>query len=152
MRDRFIAISVAMRAHAVVGHDVPPPPPADPSRHALQPTLACQDLIAEAAWKRREIRDKDRVITLERGQFRAGRAYWAKRWNWTEKSVRTFFKKLTTAGIMEISGQSEGHYANIATLCNYDKYQSPAEAGGQWSGQSRASDGPESYQEYQGYQ
>lgn len=142
MRDRFIAVSVAMRWHAVVGHDVPPPPPADKSRHALAPMLAFQDLIAEAAWRRRDVRDKDRVLILERSQFRAGRAYWGKRWNWTEKSVRTFFKKLVTAGIIEISGQSEGHYANVATLCNYDKYQSPTEVAGQWLGQSRASDGP----------
>lgn len=142
MRDRFIAVSVAMRGHPVVGHDVPPPPPADKSRHALAPMLAFQDCLAEAAWKRRAVRDKDRVLTLERGQFRAGRSFWAKRWNWGEKSVRSFFAKLEAAGIIAISGQSAGHYTNVATLCNYDKYQSPEEVEGEWSGQRRASDGP----------
>lgn len=121
---RWIAVCVDVFDHSVVGMALPPPKPADPSRHAQSPALAWLDLIASAAWARKTIPHKNASVTLERGQFMSGRAYWAKRWNWGEQAVRSFFSKLCSCGMVAICNQSNGHLANVASICNYDTYQS----------------------------
>lgn len=121
---RWIAVCVDMLDHPVVGMSVAPPKPADDGRHAIAPMIAWQDLIASAAFAAKPINHKGVEIVLERGQFLAGRAYWAKRWNWGEQSVRSFFSRLVDRGMIAISNQSDGHLANVASVCNYDTYQS----------------------------
>src|SRR5690606_31598451 len=120
---RWIRVCVDMLDHPVVGANVPPPKPHDPSRHAIQPALAWLDMISAAAWKTREVPHKDKVITLQRGEFLAGRAYWAKRWNWGEQAVRSFFSRLVKFEMIAISNQSLGHTSNVVSICNYDVYQ-----------------------------
>lgn len=120
---RWIAVCVDVFDHPVVGMAIPPPKPADPARHSQAPAMAWLDLIASAAWSRKTITHKNAVVTLERGQFLSGRAYWAKRWNWGEQSVRSFFSKLCSCEMVAISNQSNGHLANVASICNYDTYQ-----------------------------
>lgn len=121
---RWIAVCVDMLEHPVVGMNVPPPKPADKSRHSIAPMIAWQDLIAGAAFAGRTVPHKGVEVVLDRGQFLAGRSYWAKRWNWGEQSVRSFFSRLVDRDMIAIFNQSDGHFANVATICNYDTYQS----------------------------
>lgn len=99
-------------------------------------------LIANAAWKTKKINHKGKIIELQRGQVLVGRAFLAKKWKWSEKKVRTFLALLESDNMIEM-GQSNGHFANIATICNYGKYQDVPRIEDQSKGQSRASGGPE---------
>lgn len=121
---RWIAVCVDMLEHPVVGMSVPPPKAADAGRHAVAPMIAWQDLIASAAYASKAVTHKGVELKLERGQFLAGRAYWAKRWNWGEQSVRSFFSRLVDREMIAICNQSEGHFSNVASICNYCTYQS----------------------------
>lgn len=103
---------------------------------------AWQWLIANAAWKTREINHKGVATVLQRGQVIIGRAFLAKTWGWTEQKVRTFVHRLCEDGMLEIN-QSNGHFANIATICNYDKYQTPQPERGRSGNQSVTSQQPE---------
>lgn len=80
-------------------------------------------LIAHAAWKDKRVSHKGRPLELKRGQVLAGRAFLAETWGWSEQNVRTFIHLLVADG-MVILNQSGGHFANVLTICNYDKYQS----------------------------
>lgn len=84
-------------------------------------------LIAQAAWKDHKTFHKGKPLILKRGQVIIGRAHLAKEWGWSEQSVRTFLANLCSLEMITISNQSDGHYANVATICNYDKYQSKPE-------------------------
>lgn len=79
-------------------------------------------LIANAAWKDREVNHKGKRITLKRGQLIGARAFLADKWGWSEQQVRTFVNHLVREGMLEIN-QSGGHYANVISVCNYDAYQ-----------------------------
>jgi hypothetical protein len=80
-------------------------------------------LISSAAWKTKSVRHKGSRIMLERGQVLIGRSHLADTWGWSEQNVRTFLNQCMGEGMLKIN-QSTGHYANVATICNYDKYQS----------------------------
>ncbi len=80
-------------------------------------------LIAHAAWKDKRVSHKGRPLELKRGQVLVGRAFLAETWGWSEQNVRTFIHLLVADG-MVILNQSGGHFANVLTICNYDKYQS----------------------------
>lgn len=79
-------------------------------------------LIASAAWKPKTVRHKGVRLELGRGQVLIGRKHLAETWGWSEQNVRTFLNQCMGEGMLEIN-QSNGHYANVATICNYDKYQ-----------------------------
>lgn len=151
----WIAVSRDMRDHPVVGMGQPVPP-ADPARGSYSRYEAWQDLIMEAQYRPFEIRNKGKVITLQRGQLMAARAWLARRWNWTEKTVRGFISRLESeimakSESVQSKGQRTGHYSNVLTICNYDIYQTALEllrlSEGQSKVQSRASEGPESNKE-----
>jgi hypothetical protein len=101
-------------------------------------------LIENAAWKDHQIRTRAGMITLKRGQVLVARDHLAKAWDWTTKKVRLFLEQMMAADILEI-GPREGQYANVATICNYDRYQfQPNDGGptrGPTKGQPKASDG-----------
>lgn len=99
-------------------------------------------LIANAAWKEREINHKGARLVLERGQVLIGRKFLAEKWGWTEQKVRTFVLRLCEDDMLEIN-QSNGHFANIATICNYEKYQTAQPERGQSNNQSLTSQQPE---------
>lgn len=80
-------------------------------------------LITHAAWKDKRVNHKGRPLALKRGQVLAGRAFLAETWGWSEQNVRTFVHLLVAEG-MVILNQSGGHFANVLTICNYEKYQS----------------------------
>ncbi len=146
----WIAVSRDMRDHPVVGmgNNVKPE---DPSRGSFSKYEAWQDLLMEAKWKPFDVNNKGKVVNLSRGQLMAARAWLARRWNWSEKTVRTFLAKLESELMVrneqgQSKGQRSGHYANVLTICNYDIYQTISELDdmtkGQSKGQSGASQGP----------
>lgn len=92
-------------------------------------------LIANAAWTRKEIEHKGRTMVLDRGQVLAGRKFLAQQWKWTEQSVRTFIAQLSNQSMVKIN-QSNGHLANLLTICNYDKYQTLVAVNNQSANQS----------------
>lgn len=146
----WIAVSREMRDHPIVGMGNPVKPE-DPSRGSFSKYEAWQDLLMEAKWKPFEVSNKGKVVTLQRGQLMAARAWLARRWNWSEKTVRGFIAKLESEFMIrsdkgQSKGQRSGHYANVLTVCNYDIYQTLTELDemtkGQSQGQSGASQGP----------
>lgn len=99
-------------------------------------------LITNAAWKERRVNHKGRPITLKRGQLLGARSFLAEKFGWGEQELRTFLKALVTNGMIEIN-QSSGHFANVITICNYEKYQSAENAKGQAANQCLTSAQPE---------
>lgn len=95
-------------------------------------------LITNAAWKERRVNHKGRPITLKRGQLLGARSFLAEKFGWGEQELRTFLKLLVTNAMVEIN-QSSGHFANVITICNYEKYQSTENTKGQSSNQSLTS-------------
>lgn len=100
-------------------------------------------LIANAAWKPRrfKVANVNGMIELQRGQTLAARGYLADRWQWGEKKVRLFLEFLQSENMIEM-GQSKGRFANVVTICNYEKYQNAPENKGQLEGRLEASSGP----------
>lgn len=102
-------------------------------------------LVANAAWKDKRVSHKGRPLELKRGQVIIGRSFLAKQWGWSEQNVRTFIAALEDERMIEIN-QSNGHWANVANICNYDTYQSPESDGNQSINQSPTRDQPEGNQ------
>jgi hypothetical protein len=100
-------------------------------------------LIANAAWKPRrfKVANVNGMIELQRGQTLAARGYLANKWMWGEKKVRLFLEFLQSENMIEMV-QSKGRFANIVTICNYEKYQTATESKGQLKDQLEASSGP----------
>lgn len=61
----------------------------------------------------------DREITYGRGQYPASIRFLAKKWRWSERSVRTFLSKLVKERMIT-TDNSQG--MNVITLCKYDEY------------------------------
>lgn len=128
---RWIRVSVEMLEHdAFAGEPF--------SKHA-----AWLWLIANAAWKPRrfKVANLNGMIELQRGQALAARSFLAQKWMWGEKKVRLFLEFLQSENMIEMV-QSKGRFANVITICNYDKYQSAGENKGQSEGQLAAGSGP----------
>lgn len=109
-RARWVRTSVDILEHPVL------------DRGPYDRRSAWQWLIIKAAWKPKRVNHKNVILTLERGQVLIGRSYLAKTWGWSEQQVRTFLNQLLAESMLEIN-QSNGHFANVATICNYEKYQ-----------------------------
>lgn len=111
-RARWVRTSVDILEHPVL------------DRGPYDRRSAWQWLIINAAWKPKTVRHKGARLELDRGQVLIGRKHLAETWGWSEQNVRTFLNQCMGDGMLEIN-QSNGHYANVATICNYEKYQSP---------------------------
>ncbi len=147
MNGNWIAVSRDMRDHPIVGMGQPVQP-ADPERGSYSRYEAWQDLLMEAQYKPFEVLNKGKLVTLQRGQLMAARAWLARRWNWSEKTVRIFLQRLETEFMLRseqssMRGQRAGHYNNILTICNYDLYQTVYELMQLSEAEERASQGPE---------
>lgn len=150
---RWIAVCVDARDHSVVGCGQPVKP-ADPKRGSWSKFEAWLDMICEATWRGREVMNKGRQIILNRGELMAARGWLAKRWNWTEKTVRKFLEKLEAAGMISevdpkqvqqegpgkarrpaIAGQPESqrkhNLVKVVSICNYELYQAMGNFRGQ---------------------
>lgn len=99
-------------------------------------------LIANAAWKPRRVNHKGGMVDLGRGQLIGARSFLAETWGWGEQKVRTFLNRLQSEG-MVIINQSNGHFANVITVCNYSKYQEASDRKNQSDNQSLTSAQPE---------
>jgi hypothetical protein len=102
-------------------------------------------LIANAAWRDKRINHKGKPLVLKRGQVLAGRKFLAETWGWGEQMVRSFLLMLHDEHMVE-TNQSNGHFANVITICNYEKYQTASEKEGQSNNQSATSAQPVSNQ------
>lgn len=100
-------------------------------------------LIANAAWKPRRFRlsGSNKFVELRRGQVLAARGYLAEVWGWGEKQVRNFVHLLEKENMIKMD-QSKGRFANVVTICNYEKYQTANSDKGQLQGRLEASYGP----------
>lgn len=127
---RWVRVSVEMLAHDVFDNE-----PFDKRSAWLW-------LIANAAWKDRRVNHKGKSVELRRGEVLIGRAHLAKVWGWGEQQVRTFLDVLKKERMLFVN-QSRGHYANVATICNYEKYQSAQEYDNQSRNQSPTRAQPE---------
>jgi hypothetical protein len=88
--------------------------------------LAWVWLIREAAWKDRVVRVGRAVISLRRGECAVSTRFVADRWQWSESRVRRYLGRLSKQGLIDT--KSDAHATQI-TICNYDKYQLPTQAG-----------------------
>jgi len=132
---RWIATSVEIFDHPILKSDV------------FDRVSAFQWLVANAAWKAHRTRNKGKVVMIERGQCMASLQFLADKWGWGVKKVRNFLDDLASENMIE-KGKSEGHYANVITICNYDKYQTARQerdtVPGQEQDKSRARAGQDS--------
>lgn len=91
-------------------------------------------LIANAAWKDHRVRMGNSMVEIKRGQVIVGLEHLSKKWGWGVKKVRLFLDFLVSECMIE-KGKSRGRFANVATICNYDKYQAAQDQQGQVEGQ-----------------
>lgn len=91
-------------------------------------------LVANACWKPTRVRIKGKVVTLERGQLSFSVRYLAESWGWSKSRVDRFLHELAAEGMIAArskNGTTAGHPAGqgqaVLTICNYDKFQDPAE-------------------------
>lgn len=150
----WVAIARSMREHPIVGFHLHATP-CDANRGAMQPALAFIDLIMECRYQPGSVNNNGRIMRLDRGQLVGATSWLALRWNWTPKAVRGWLDKLeahgmislgieTTPGTSQVHDASEldrsgvrskGRFANVITICNYDKYQLSKHDRGQVDGQ-----------------
>jgi hypothetical protein len=126
---RWVRVSVEMLGHPALDHG-----PYDRRSAWLW-------LITNAALKDHKANHKGAAVNIKRGQVFAGRDYLAKVWRWSPQNVRTFLRFLVSENMVEIN-QSNGHYANVLTICNYEKYQTPEKVRNQSDNQSLTSAQP----------
>jgi hypothetical protein len=127
---RWVRVSVEMLGHPALDHG-----PYDRRSAWLW-------LITNAALKDHKANHKGAAVDIRRGQVFAGRDYLAKVWRWSPQNVRTFLRFLASENMVEVN-QSNGHYANVLTICNYEKYQTPEKVRNQSANQSLTRAQPE---------
>lgn len=112
-------------------------------------------LIANAAWKSHSVMTRGGLVHLERGEVLIGRDHLAVAWGWSSKKVRVFLEQLQSDDMI-IIGQSRGHFANVARICNYERFQlAQSHVGpvsGEVNGQSVGSEGPHRTRDNKGKQ
>lgn len=147
----WIAVSREMIEHHVVGAGNMVTP-ADKNRGSFSRLESWLDLLSMANFAERQISVAGATLILKPGQTVAGRAFLAKRWNWSEKTVRVWLAKLEAELMITLAceklkqGQTKGHGPNILSICNWSKYQiEPVAEGpdlGRPQGHPRATQGP----------
>jgi hypothetical protein len=150
--NNWFAVARTTFEHPIVGAGQPVRP-ADPTRGAYAKMEAWVDLTGLARHSLCRVSNKGTVIILQRGQLMASRSFLAKRWNWTEKTVRVFLHRLERDGMIKRAtgqerGQQKANQSTVITISNYDKFQFPPRTSGPPKGPTRgqheASKGPES--------
>ena len=161
MPEGWVAISRDIIEHHIVGAGQPVDA-SDRNKGAFSRLESWLDLLMLANWAERKIDNHGVAMILQPGQTLAGRAYLAKRWNWSEKTVRVWLIRLERELMITLfcqnvheherdksskQGQTQGHTRNILTICNWDKYQNPELAQGpdvgRPEGHPRATQGPQ---------
>jgi hypothetical protein len=126
--------------------------PADKNRGSFSRLESWLDLLSMANFAERHVTVAGATLVLRPGQTLAGRAFLARRWNWTEKAVRVWLLKLEAELMISLAceklkeGQTKGHGPNVLTVCNWSKFQIEPSAEGPglgWTqGHPRATQGP----------
>jgi len=83
------------------------------------------DMLLEVRWKKGDpsqvvIGNKTHECGL--GQSLKSTVTWARRWRWSRKKVRTFFRILESMGMIKVEILPK--VSTRITICNYDSYQS----------------------------
>lgn len=124
----WIAVSREMIEHHIVGAGNMVTP-ADKNRGSFSRLESWLDLLSMANFAERKITVAGATLVLKPGQTLAGRAFLAKRWNWSEKAVRVWLAKLEAELMITLAcetlkeGQTKGHGPNVLSVCNWGKYQ-----------------------------
>lgn len=82
-------------------------------------------MVEQAAYAERRVAGPRGEIVLQRGQFSHSLRFMARAWKWDEAKVRRFVSALVAAQIIDAATDAG---QMLVTLCNYDKYQTPAAA------------------------
>lgn len=163
----WIAISRDLIEHHIVGAGRRVTPADRNSSLCFNRMEAWLDLLCMANFSERSVDLRGATLILTPGQTLVGRAHLAKRWNWTEKTVRGFLERLERELMITLAcetiknsqnpgsnreatgnelGHKKGHLPNVATICNWSKFQGSTSAEGPAKsppkGQPRASQGP----------
>lgn len=77
-------------------------------------------LVAEAAWKPRQVNRNGVIIDLQRGQLAHSIRFMAEAWGWSKSAVDRFLARLKTGTMI---GTEAGTGAIVITICKYDAYQ-----------------------------
>lgn len=77
-------------------------------------------LISEAAFKSHQQRTGCILVSLKRGQLAHSSRFMARRWQWSEASVRRFIAKLKSDAM--IDAENDAGITRV-TICKYDKFQ-----------------------------
>lgn len=81
-------------------------------------------MIMQARWKPTTFRAGDFVVDLDRGQLAASVRHMASKWEWTAPRVQRYLERLKKMNMI-CSKTDTG--VTVITICNYDKFQSPAQ-------------------------
>lgn len=82
-------------------------------------------LIMEASWKPRTRRVGVVVVETQRGQLAASVRFLASAWKWTPAKVQRYLKRLEKLEMIRTQADTG---VTVLTICNYDQYQSGAQA------------------------
>jgi len=82
-------------------------------------------IIMEASWKPRQKRIGHIVVEVGRGQLAASIRFMAEAWGWTAAKVQRFVERLKKLEMIRVETDTG---LTLLTVCNYDKFQSPAKA------------------------
>lgn len=128
----YVRVLRSIEDHLIVGFGKSVKP-ADPTKGWVYSRAeAWLFLVFKAEFLSREIDNKGKVITLERGELQGARKYLAAQWNWTEDQVRSFLDKLESEMMIRVRNpqsethsnrQKNAHFVNIISICKYDTYQ-----------------------------
>lgn len=81
-------------------------------------------MCSKAAWRDHTVRYKDQVIPLKRGQFAMSVRDMAAVWGWSRSKVERILNRDTLRDMIETHTETG---VTVITICNYDKYQLPAD-------------------------
>jgi len=85
------------------------------------------DLIGDANHADGYLIKKGQRVDVLRGQTGTAMLTFARRWRWSRGKVKRFFVWLERERMIE---QQNGHLTTVTTICNYDRYQLPADDNG----------------------
>ena len=99
----------------------------NPTFRNMEEAMFFAYLVLKANWRPGERRYDDRVYRLDRGELVIGSRKLAEDFGWSHKKVRGLKGRLIDAKqITQKRAQHGAHRAPVTTICNYEKFQTPA--------------------------
>lgn len=106
MAERWIAVSLTIFDHDIVGPGAAVPPPANRKKRAWPPMGAWQWLIAEAAYAPRSRKIGGMDVPMARGQLVVAQRHLCEQFNWGRHALRGFLARLQRAGMIRVEAPS----------------------------------------------